>query len=203
MKYAILTVVFAALLISAGCCSLGGGGAQFTPGQTSGQNAPQQVQNQTQVPAEPVQNQSQTPQPNQTTPPTGQGTIVDVGGSTGGSGSGTSQVDCSTLSPTCTDCVAKAGCGWCKNPAGCYKGDSSGPSEAISCQAVDWATTSQACEAPAGGSSCSSITNCADCLSGSGCQWCIAGSVCRDVGSGGTCASGGWKTKSFECYAGQ
>ncbi len=195
----IIFTILAVAVLSAGCCGLGQGGAQFTPGQTGGQA--QQVQNQTQNPAEPVQNQSQTPQPNQTTPPTGQGTIVDVGGSTGGSG--TSQVECSTLSPTCADCVAKAGCGWCKNPAGCYKGDSSGPSESISCQAIDWAVNSQACEAPAGGSSCSSITNCADCLSGSGCQWCIAGSVCRDAGSGGTCASGGWKTKSFECYAGQ
>jgi hypothetical protein len=190
----------ALVILGIGCCGLSpsappaSGGQEIQVEVTGGQNdSAAETQN--------AQNPGETAQQN---PPTGEGTIVDVGGSLGGNGNpAATQEDCATMTPTCADCIAKAGCGWCKNPAGCYKGDSSGPSGTVSCQPGDWALSLQQCQAPAGGSSCSSKTNCADCLSGSGCQWCISGTVCADAGAGGDCGSGGWKTKSYECYAGR
>lgn len=133
--------------------------------------------------------------------PTGEGIIVDVGGNTGGTA--TSQSDCATLTPTCADCVAKAGCGWCKSRNGCFYGDESGPGGDITCEDVNWAYSESACAAPVGGDTCSSKTNCADCLSGSGCKWCQIGTKCASADSSETCTAGGWRTKPYECYAGQ
>ncbi|MCI0503615.1 hypothetical protein L0Y65_02780 [Candidatus Micrarchaeota archaeon] len=141
-------------------------------------------------------------------PPTGEGTIVDVGGSTGTGGGSAgvpadSQVDCATMTPTCGDCVAKAGCGWCKSRNGCFYGDESGPAGDVTCEQVNWAYSESACAAPVGGDTCSSKTNCADCLSGSGCRWCQIGTVCASADSADICTVGGWRTKIYECYAGQ
>jgi len=137
-------------------------------------------------------------------PPTGEGVIVDVGGTSGSAGvPAASQVDCSTMTPTCGDCVAKAGCGWCKSRNGCFYGDASGPSGDVTCEQVNWAATESACAAPVGGNTCSSKTNCADCLSGSGCKWCQEGTFCAGTDSAESCGAGGWRTTSYQCYAGQ
>jgi len=138
--------------------------------------------------------------------PTGDGTIVDVGGSAGTTGTAGkpagSQEDCATMTPTCGACVAKSGCGWCKSRNGCFYGTGSGPAS-VACEDVNWATTDVECAAPVGGNTCGSKTNCADCLSGAGCKWCQIGTKCASADSTETCGSGGWRTTSYMCYAGQ
>jgi hypothetical protein len=139
-------------------------------------------------------------------PPTGEGTIVDVGGSTGTGSAGVaanSQADCATRTATCGECIAKQGCGWCKSRNGCFYGDANGPAGDVTCEQVNWAMSDSACAAPVGGNTCTSKTNCADCLSGSGCKWCQIGTMCASADSTESCSTGGWRTKSYECYAGQ
>ena len=143
--------------------------------------------------------------------PTGDGTILDVGDTTGaddddGSADTTtpaSQSDCASMTPTCGDCVAKQGCGWCKSRNGCFSGNENGPAGIVTCEDVNWAFSEQACAAPVGGDDCSSQTNCADCLSGSACKWCQEGTKCVDASSSETCGAGGWRTIIYMCYAGQ
>jgi hypothetical protein len=136
-------------------------------------------------------------------------TILDVGDTTGGGddwGSETpasSQADCATMTPTCSDCVAKQGCGWCKSRNGCFSGSAGGPGGDVTCEEVNWAFSESACAAPVGGEECASKTNCADCMSGSGCKWCQEGTKCVDASSSETCGAGGWRTKIYMCYAGQ
>ena len=198
-----LIVAIALSLVAAGCCGqtpvspapdgTGGSAQPAQGGETGGTGN-----------ATPPDGTGTGTQP----PPTGEGTIVDVGGSTGTGGGSAgvpagSQVDCSTMTPTCGDCVAKAGCGWCKSRNGCFYGDSSGPAGDVTCEEVNWATTESACAAPVGGNTCSSKTNCADCLSGSGCKWCQEGTFCASEDSAESCGAGGWRTTSYQCYAGQ
>ncbi len=180
MKLSILFVLFAAALVL-GCTSpQAPAPMNVSPTVNTPQNVTQPTVNVTPPPVNntPVVNATVAP----TTPP---------------------PVDCSALSPTCGDCVAKPGCGWCKSVNGCLQGTTSGPTGNVVCAAVDWATTQTACAGPVGGSSCSSKTNCADCLSGSGCKWCQEGTKCTDASSTDDCASGGWRNASYECYAGQ
>jgi len=146
---------------------------------------------------------------NKTPEPTGEGMIVDAGNTTEGGGNAasgvkaaTSQQDCATLTPTCGACVAKPGCGWCKTSSTCFYGDANGPKNDATCQKADWSVTEQGCQAPVGGTSCSSKTNCADCLTGSNCMWCQEGTKCSGIQSSETCASGGWRTKGYQCYGG-
>jgi hypothetical protein len=149
-------------------------------------------------------NQSGGTQAQNPTDASGQGQIIDVTNpgtdNQGTSGSGTTattQQECSTVTPTCGDCVAKPGCGWCKSSNSCFLGGPSGPSVS-SCNAGEWTTTQTGCLAPVGGNTCAQKTNCADCLSGSGCAWCIDGSKCANINGGGSCASG-WKDKIYMC----
>lgn len=107
------------------------------------------------------------------------------------------QADCSSLAPTCDACVAKSGCGWCKDSNSCFAGTLNGP-VVSSCPSADWAIDANSCELVQEGGSCSQFTNCADCLSGSGCNWCIQGSVCADENSNEDCF-GGWMENSFQC----
>lgn len=195
MKTLIISILIVAMVFVSGCCGATPQAPNPTETGTPGVNIgnPSADGN---ANASPPANASQPPPP-----VTGDGTIVDVGNSTT---STTPPVeDCSTLSPTCNDCIVKSGCGWCKSSATCFHGTASGPSGDVTCQQGDWATTSAACAGPVGGSACSSKTNCADCLSGSGCQWCQEGTKCTDIGSSDSCGSGGWRTKSYQCYGGQ
>ena len=137
----------------------------------------------------------------------GEGTIIEAPSGTtptepnGNTPStGTTQQDCSTLAASCDQCVAKAGCGWCKTSNGCYKGDANGPSGDVNCQPADWAATEEKCKAPTttAGTKCSEQPNCAFCLSGTGCKWCIQGAKCVDANSNEECF-GGYMTKSFQC----
>ncbi len=152
--------------------------------------------------------QGQPEEAEEAAPPTGEGVIVDVGG-TGGTGGGSAgapaggQADCATMTPTCADCVAKAGCGWCKSRNGCFYGDENGPAGGITCEDVNWVTGESGCSAPVGGEPCSSKTNCADCLTGAGCKWCQEGTFCASSDSAEACGAGGWRTVSYQCYAGQ
>jgi hypothetical protein len=194
MKLLLLAALSVALLVF-GCC----GQTPLSPVPSgSGGNESVSTENVT----APVDSGNVTPQP-----PTGDGVIVDVGNTTGGSGTtvnpATSQQDCATLTPTCGACISKPGCGWCKTSNTCFYGDANGPKNDATCQSADWSTTEQGCQAPVGGTSCGSKTNCADCLSGSSCKWCQEGTKCADSQSSETCASGGWRTKSYMCYGGQ
>ncbi len=108
-----------------------------------------------------------------------------------------SQDDCATLSPDCGSCVAREGCGWCKESQSCFFGNEDGP-KVSSCSGSEWAYTLAACEGPKGGGTCDDQWNCADCLSGEGCQWCIQGAVCAPVDTTEDCF-GGWMTQSFQC----
>lgn len=191
--------VFAIMMVFSGCCgfTLPGGETQKNWGNQSDVIAdiePDQV------------NLSNINGSGPLIPPTdagGQGQIIDVGGNTSGTGSGGSgstastQTECSTMTPTCRDCVAKSGCGWCKSSNSCFLGNANGPSVS-SCANGEWATTESACAAPVGGDPCSKQTNCANCLSGSGCAWCIEGSKCASINGGGSCTSG-WKDKIYMC----
>lgn len=194
-------LAFCAMVILAGCVSQPDSGP---PEQQAGKGiAPAGVEQ---------QQENTSPQINPEQPPvTGEGTIIDVPSASGGAETGTqntkpaaSQQDCATLSPSCGTCVSKPNCGWCKGSNGCYFGDENGPADA-QCQQSDWALTPQECEAPASpeGTSCEEQTNCAFCLSGSGCKWCQEGTKCRDTSSTESCGAGGWRTISYQCYAGQ
>jgi hypothetical protein len=138
-------------------------------------------------------------------PATGEGTIIDVGSSTGG-GSGTatggkpagSQQDCATLSPDCGSCLAKPGCGWCKATNACYLGDESGPAGDVTCATGEWTVTEAGCTIQASGKTCEDQYNCAFCLSGTGCKWCIQGARCAPAGSAEECF-GGWLNQSYQC----
>jgi len=108
-----------------------------------------------------------------------------------------SQVECSTLSPDCGSCVAKAGCGWCKTSNSCFAGTASGPSSS-QCTPSDWSVSQSECAGSTGGASCSAQPNCASCLSGAGCKFCIQGSVCTDASNQVSCL-GGWLNQSYQC----
>jgi hypothetical protein len=207
MKLLIFAALSLALLIF-GCCGQtplspapSGPGETGTPAQGAGNGTT--AGNESVTPPADTGTGSQPPPP-----PTGDGTIIDVGGNTGSSGGSSgkpasSQADCATMTPTCSDCVAKDGCGWCKSRNGCFYGDATGPAGDVTCEQVNWATSESACAAPVGGNTCSSKTNCADCLSGSGCKWCQIGTKCASADSAEACTVGGWRTKIYECYAGQ
>lgn len=195
MRIAIFLSILVVAMVVSGCCGATTPPPAPSAGGTQGTNS-------TGTPAAP--NVSQ-PLPAPSNPSGGttantSGTSVNQSGNTAPPAG--SQVDCSTMTPSCGDCVAKPGCGWCKSQNGCFAGDPSGPAGDITCQPADWATDAQACQAPVGGGSCVSKTNCADCLSGTGCEWCILGSKCADVSTTDSCGSGGWKTQSFECHLG-
>lgn len=189
--------VFAAMIVLSGCCGFTLPGGET---QKAGQNKSDVTTD-----IEPDQvNLSNIDNGGPLIPPTdagGNGQIIDVGGNTGGSGTGGSaastQTECSTMTPTCSDCVAKSGCGWCKSSNSCFLGNTNGPSVS-SCADGEWATTESACAAPVGGDPCARQTNCANCLSGSGCAWCIEGSRCAAINGGGSC-TGGWKDKIYMC----
>ncbi len=103
------------------------------------------------------------------------------------------------MTPDCTSCIAKLGCGWCKSRNGCFLGGAAGPTE-VDCTPGDWAVIAAQCAAPAGGSTCGQQTNCAACTTGSGCKWCRQGSICVETDNAATCL-GGWLTKSYQCAA--
>jgi len=195
----LLVIIIGIILISAGCWYILNQPASNNTAQKN-QTLPNQGGN---PPANPPANQGGGAQGQNVTDASGQGQIIDVtnpGGNQGTGGSGivaTTQQECATLTPTCSDCVAKTGCGWCKSSNSCLLGDASGPS-ASNCKADEWTTTQNGCLQPVNGGGCSSKTNCADCLSGSGCAWCIDGSVCANINGGGSC-TGGWKDKIYMC----
>lgn len=128
-------------------------------------------------------------------PVTGDGTIIEVGGSTGGVA--TSQQDCATMTANCGSCVAKSGCGWCKATNSCLYGDADGPDYG-QCDLSDWTVTESGCNIVDSEEECAEITNCADCLSGEGCKWCIQGSICRGESTTDSCF-GDWLTESYQC----
>ena len=187
MKTIIILMLIVAMVFISGCC--GATPEAPKPGETGTQGSTNGTTANNSQPA------------NATTPPvSGDGTIVDVKDTT--TSNAKSQVDCSTVAPTCDSCLSKAGCGWCKSRNGCFFGGPQGPAGDVTCEPVDWATSKSACSAPVGGDSCVSKTNCADCLTGSGCKWCQEGTKCTDASASDVCASGGWRTKSYECYGG-
>ncbi len=198
-RTALLVSIIGVMLVSAGCC----GYFTASPSNNTGTQTQPQVIQAGNPSGNATANQNGGTQPQNPTDANGQGQIIDVtnpSGSQGTSGSGiiaTTQQECATLTPTCGDCVAKQGCGWCKSSNSCLLGDSNGPS-ASTCKADEWTTTQNGCLQPVGVGGCSSKTNCADCLSGSGCAYCIDGSVCAPVNGGGSCSSG-WKDKIYMC----
>jgi hypothetical protein len=185
MKSLIISILIVAIVIISGCTS------PQAPAPINNVSVPPVTvpQNQTQVPV----NVTPPPPPVNNTPPVVNNTPNATVAPTS---------TCNTLAPSCGDCVSKPGCGWCKSMNGCFAGDASGPTS-VTCQQVDWATTSTACAGPVGGNTCVSKTNCADCLSGSGCKWCQQGTKCTDAASTDVCASGTWRNTSYECYGGQ
>ena len=128
-------------------------------------------------------------------PATGDGTIIDVGDSTGDVAA--DQQDCSTMTADCGSCLAKSGCGWCKSSNSCLFGNADGP-EYGQCNAADWAITESGCSVVESEDQCGEITNCASCLSGTGCKWCIQGSLCAGESSAESCF-GDWLTESYQC----
>ncbi len=106
-----------------------------------------------------------------------------------------SQADCATVTPDCESCLAKEGCGWCKETNSCHIGDESGPYE-NSCNR--WATTLEQCDVRDEKDSCREFITCPECLSGTGCKWCIQGSVCAAEESDNECF-GGWMMESYQC----
>ena len=200
--FAILFIVaLGTVVLFSGCCGLSLPGGQQNQTGANNETANQSLQT-----GEQVQNGGGTTgsgtgeQP--VTDAGGEGSIIEVGGSSGGivttqGGTATSQSECATLTSTCSACVSKQGCGWCKSSNSCFLGDENGP-KVSSCLEGEWAVTEAACAAPVGGDACSEKTNCADCLSGSGCKWCIQGSKCTASSDSSSCF-GGWMTAIMQC----
>jgi hypothetical protein len=211
MAVRLFLIVFAALaLLVSGCCgqtirapSPGGAGSGVGAGQEGDANASGAGT----VEAPPADDAAGGGSDAGASGETDDSTILDIGDRTGDGGGSdaptASQADCATMTPTCSDCVAKQGCGWCKSRNGCFSGNAGGPAGDVTCEEVNWAFSESACAAPVGGEECSSKTNCADCMSGSGCKWCQEGTKCVDTSSSETCGAGGWRTKIYMCYAGQ
>jgi len=175
MRYAILLM----MLLAAGCLYSPFGSGQNQTNQTV-------TGNNTSITNPPVNETVPPIPPLPPLPPVGEPSVIPA-----------TQEACSTLSPDCSSCVAKSGCGWCKSSNSCFSGTASGPTVS-SCPSSEWTVKSDKCAAPAGGSQCSEITNCADCLTGSGCNWCIQGSICSDASTTDSCL-GGWLNKSYQC----
>ena len=78
---------------------------------------------------------------------------------------------CTSLSATCGDCTARAGCGFCATDGQCH-------SETFETSCTDWRAAWFEC------TECDAITSCGECAV-SGCGWCASSNQCMTARSGG------------------